>query len=532
MSGRIVLAYAKDRFKPGEKPKDGIGLVSKAFFESLVSVFPKHELIYLDFSEHALLRGMKGVERIFTISQHIDKFVSASKSSEVNLISVNEHALMRRRVRRYARERGIPSSFLEPHDGIRSNLRETNGISNIIAFGSWNTYKSYELLGFNPQKIYAIGWKYWETTRDSRIPGPRKTILCYLGAICVRKGVYEIEALIKLLKTNYSEYKLHLVGFVNNADLRAWILSLVNKYPYNFAWSDKRVHYGEESWLGLRDNVAFAIFPSWEEGLSGCLMDTINLGIPVIHSDRAGLEFAHSFVKDVDFFSDSWLHSMEELIQKGEALWNEISESQKRAAFFQYKGNRGIEKVLARLAVGNLWPTLRVNQDILGENDYSNLSANFHVDSNLPEFILKEREASDQNCIELHTNARSNQTFSFIERLRLSIMVLDRYSEYSALNLALFDGGDVATLKFHKHQNHEKQFRENLNLWVSSYNQGHQPQPVLYKMFRASESIRDMFYLNFRYRPRRFINIVYLKFRKEFQVGKSILFSRTKKPQL
>lgn len=522
MNDKIVLAYAKDRYQRGAVPQDGIGLVSKAFLESLEIVFPKHEIIYLDFSDYASLRGIKGVERIFTISAFIDKFRTISRTSEINLISVNEHALMRRSVKKYSQLRSIPSSYLEPHDGIRSNLQETKGVSNVIAFGSWNTYKSYELMGFDPQRIYAIGWKYWDLTISTKIMGKRRTILCFLGAICVRKGVYELESLVQSLKAIDSEFQINLVGFVVNPDLREWIISLERSYPKNFRWTNERIYYGDSEWKGLRDEVAFAIFPSWEEGLSGCLMDAINLGIPVVHSDRAGIEHSHEFLTKFDFFSSGWVDLVQEMISRGPCFWDEISMFQKRAAFFQYSNNFGIKNALSRLANGTLWPKIRITKGLLSEYEFVEARKSFPLDFVKPEFEYKKGSSPITHSIDLTFINRSFAEFSIIDKFRVATMVLDRYSLFNSLHFSASSDECYSVTKVDKIMSSQDMTPEILQLWVKAYHHGHQMNVISRFLFNLSESIYDFFYLNFSYRPKRYKNSARLKLKKELASRKSV----------
>lgn len=526
MADKIVLAYAKKYWNYGENPKDGIGLVSKSIYESLERVFPDKELVYLDFSEYTLIRGLKGIERVFTISAHIDKFQAIAKSSEINLISVNEHALMRRRVRDYAKRRRIPSSFLEPHDGIRSNLREINGVSNVIAFGSWNTFKSYEMAGFNPHNVYAIGWKYWDSHIASLIPGRRKTILCYLGSICIRKGVYEIEVLLKFLKERHPDYSLHLVGFVNNSELFEWLGVLVTKYNSNFKWTNERINYGEDNWLRLRDNVAFAIFPSWEEGLSGCLMDTINLGIPTFYSDRAGLEFSHPFLNDFDYFSDSWIEKIHLLIEHGQEFWDEIAEHQKRAAFFQYKNNKSIEKTLMRLKSGHLWPKVKLQINDLNQNEAEELTSEYNLEPVNPDYLLESGPRIDENSIKLSFVERNQSEFSTIDKFRMAVMTLDRYSAFNSLYFSLSKTHHATSLFRLETSADSVDCRGAIRLWVPSYHQGHAPNKFFIRLFYFSELVKDFFYLGFDYFPKRYANIIRLKIRKELKRISAFLHMR------
>ena len=234
MQAKIVLVYAKSHWDLGNEPVDGVGLYAKTWYESLVRVFPKHEIIFADFTEARKYRGLKEVDYLFSIPNGMQTFIKAIKPVEANLIAVNEHALLRRRIRRIAKKTGVPKKFLEPHDGVRSFLQETRGVSNVIALGSWNSLKSYEISGFSSKNVFAVGWNYWPKRYEIYSSKSRTRILMYLGSICFRKGVFFVPDILKLLKSKHNGYILNLVGFVNNENLEKWLRNLESEYPENF----------------------------------------------------------------------------------------------------------------------------------------------------------------------------------------------------------------------------------------------------------------------------------------------------------
>ena len=210
---KVVIAYASNFWRPGEDPKDGIGLVAKANYESIVSAFPCHEAIYLDAMEYGKVRGIKDVSALFSISSAIDRFQKICKPDMSTLITVNESALLRRTIKDRARHSGLSMKYLNGHDGIYSNLNEAKNIDFILGFGAWSLFQSYTKIGISSEKIFPIGWHYWETFINKPKNDFGNKIVAYLGAICYRKGVEKIVELVPFLQKNYPTYKLELAGF-------------------------------------------------------------------------------------------------------------------------------------------------------------------------------------------------------------------------------------------------------------------------------------------------------------------------------
>ena len=524
MSSKVVLVYAKRFWDIGKKPIDGVGLYAKMWFDTVSNVFHDNEIVYVDYSEAYKLRGIRDVTRLFSISNSIESFRSAIKPHQTNLIAVNEHAFARRKIREFAHSSGIPRKFLEPHDGIRSNLRETDGVNNVIALGSWNSYKSYELLGYKPQNVYAIGWKYWDNYLNTYESQGRTRILMFLGSICVRKGVYFIEEIVNLLVGKYPDFSLNLVGFVNNKDLEIWLTSLQSRFPLHFEWTNKRIMYGEGDWLKMRKNTAFALFPSWEEGLAGCALDVINLGIPVIHSDRTGLEAAHDFIADLDFFHDGWVDKIAKLISLGQSTWVEIHQNQKRVAFYQDLENDQLSRVLGRLKSGGLWPKVDIDCQIITPEDEKRFDMNFKTSCTDAEFIVRRAISRDSfdSQIMLELKNRNKTQFSPQDRIRASILILDKHSRFK----------EVVTKMVGTTQDSEIVTSWNPSSLSSSSSSGNTGNQVKLTMVAYHHSFRsetlevevvkywqlflDSLYTIFVYQPKRIWLRVIWKLRKEF----------------
>ena len=80
MQAKIVLVYAKSHWDLGNEPVDGVGLYAKTWYESLVRVFPKHEIVFADFTEARKYRGLKEVDYLFSIPNA--NFYQGDKTSQ------------------------------------------------------------------------------------------------------------------------------------------------------------------------------------------------------------------------------------------------------------------------------------------------------------------------------------------------------------------------------------------------------------------------------------------------------------------
>ena len=260
-------------------------------------------------------------------------------------------------------------------------------------------------------------------------------ILFFLGAICNRKGVGLLGDVVRYISSTYPEFRVKLVGLTYNTYWDKYLEDLENSFPENFLWLKTRIAYGNEDWIQLRENVAFAIFPSFEEGLAGCAMDVINLGIPLIHSSKTGLEIAHPFLLNFDFENRDFQEALSRLIQGGESLWMEIYRAQKNAAFFQNSKNDSIIEAVRRSSSDNIWPGLSLegfpaSGDAFSKDVIDFWSANSH----------KYRLGFvDSVCPNLLINYITVSSISTLNKLRIAVFILEKYNNYNSVGFSLLN---------------------------------------------------------------------------------------------
>jgi hypothetical protein len=504
---KVVIAYASNFWKPGESPKDGIGLVAKSNYDGIVKAFPNDEIIYLDASEYSKIREIKDVSALFSISASIDKYRKICKPSLTTLISVNESALLRRTIKDRAKHSNRNHKFLDGHDGIYSNLKEFKDVDFILGFGSWNLFKSYSLTGVDESKVFPIGWEYWNTFEEQPKNEFGKKIVAYLGAICFRKGIDKVIELVIFLNKNFPEYKLELSGFAWNPNWRDELNDLALRFPTNFVWNNQRINYGQKNWLDLKNESCFAIFPSFEEGLSGCAMDVVNLGIPLFHSDRTGLESSHESVFNLNFEDVDWLDRLSNVILGGPTLWSSVAAEQRKAAFHQSSSNRSLERAIQRISEGFLWPRVEISPDIY--SDLKTKDKNFIEKISgrgIPDYSIYSEKANFNSQVNVQYS--DVRPINKIESIQMAIFLAEKYNSFSSLSFMKKNGAALDLFV----SNHLRQSFEPkaINLFMRAYSNRYLANKQSIHFLMARECIYNPIE-RFRYKLKRYLNIILLK---------------------
>jgi hypothetical protein len=506
---KVVIAYASNYWKPGENPKDGIGLVAKSNYESVVAAFPNDDAIYIDAMDYNKIRGVRDVSALFSISSTIDKLQKICNPEISTLITVNESALLRRTIKDRARCSGFSKKYLTGHDGIYSNLNETKNVDFILGFGAWSLFQSYTEIGIDPAKVFPIGWHYWNTFSDKPKKEFGNKIVAYLGAICYRKGIEKIFDVVFFLVENHPSYKLELAGFVWNKYLEQELKDLAFRFPDNFVWKNERIEYGKENWFALEVGSCFAIFPSFEEGLSGCAMDVINLGIPLFHSAKTGIEPSHISIRNLDFESDDWPDVLDEVIKKGPELWSAVALEQRKAAFHQNPNNDSLSRAVQRISNGHIWPKVDTSALTSG---YLDLKGQKFVDSirckTNPDYIISTDFSSSQNVV--NVNYRDLNSMRALESLQMAIYLAEKYNNFSSISFGKESGAafDINVLR----TSQSGPSSEVINLYMCSYSNKYLSNGGSLRYLKLRESISSRIFA-IRYRVTRNLNIIRLKLR-------------------
>ncbi len=507
--GKTVLAYARNYWEPGKLPTDGIGLVAKACYENIVNAYPKNEIIYLDASDYRQLRGIKNVDALFAVSSSIDRFMKICKPETSTLISVNESSLLRRCIRDHARKKGFSAKYLTAQDGIESNLRETKNVDFVLGFGAWSLFKSYTSIGIDPAKVFPIGWCYWSSFEESSLEQFGRKIVAYLGAISYRKGIDRIIELVHYVNEEFPEFWLELVGTVWNPHWKEELNDLRRQFPNNFVWREDRIHYGEKNWLDIKNEACFAIFPSYEEGLSGCAMDVINLGIPLFHSEKTGIEAAHESVSTMDFNSPKWRQQFAQIVSGGSKLWKEVSIEQKKAAFHQNQSNYSLSRAFKRISEGYIWPAASISGKISESAILQQSSFIQQLNrASIPDYKISQNQGAFNDHVKVHY--LNSKSLGEVESVQMALYLAEKYNNFSRV-IFDSDGGsslDLVVENLTPSKSHES--GKAIDLYLREYNNYCLTGVSTVHVLKTREFVRTKIYLIV-YKSKRMLNIFRLK---------------------
>lgn len=403
MTRHIVVSYSLRHYTPHLPIREGIGNVAKTLHESIIANFPEHEIIYTDPSHMDEIGELKNVDWLFTVPRDLVRAKKKFRPSKTVMFTANESALGRFEVWTHSRNLKINRKLLGGHDGIYEDFRE-NRADFIICLGGWNSYVSFLRSGFSPNRIITTGIKYQNPIEEYRSAKSGAYVVWFMGLICVRKGILNLPKILKEIDTYHPNLKIKLVGFTDSKEIQNFILNQFANSKPGHTWINKKIYYGTDDWDVLNKDVALGIFPSREEGLPGCVIDLINLHIPVVYSSRSGLNFVNEELSEIDFGKPKWEKRLSDLLLKKPEFWSDVAEKQEKSAFFAQDDNQ-VDRIIKRLSEGSLWPSFM---------DETNASSDF----------IKTTTKADH--LDLLINYRGPKLSDEL-KMRLLVMELDRH---------------------------------------------------------------------------------------------------------
>ena len=429
---KIVLAYSRYHFDPDKNRSIyGTGYISSNLWKYLHEVYPNHEILFSDYNDSRSVAGLKDVDLFIGLSQNFQTFVKSLKPEIACLWSVNKSSVYRQSIRQAARENRIPSSKLVSEDGINSNIFETLRADYVVTLGGWSNYKSFTDLGMKSNSVYALGIGFL-SDKPMKVYRNGKNILMFMGTLSFRKGLHLVEPMLKLLRKSYPETKLFLVGRTNNAAWQDDILRLQKEFPDNFIWEKRFIEPGTNEWEGIFSQVAFGVFPSFEEGAAGALVQIIHEGVPVLYSDESGFEFTENSIPMTMRDNSEWLQQIENFLLSTVTLRRLILVEQQALLNMNGIGLPQIRRVLTRISQGALWP---------GVVDSSRFIAHKENSTNNEFQVLQNATQHKSQNILSYTGS---EPLSSADLVRLGVMTLDKYP--SLIDLEVSNTGDVETL--------------------------------------------------------------------------------------
>ena len=412
---KIVLSYSRYHFDPKtSKSVYGTGYISSHLWRYLHDVYPRHEIIYCDYNESKSVTGMKNVELFIGLSQNFNKFERFLKPDVSTLWSVNKSAVYRQRIRNSATRNNISRSMLVSEDGIFANISETLRADYVVTLGGWSNYKSFVDLGRPSNSVYALGIGFLNDSPAKKYQAG-KNILMFVGTLSFRKGIHLIEPLLQHLKNIAPDTKLVVIGRSQNDYWQEYFDKLKVNYPQNLLWEQDYLEPGTKRWDDIFSKIAFGIFPSFEEGAAGSLVQMIHEGIPVLFSNESGIEFTQNSIPLTMDNQLDWLGRISELIFSTVSFRESMLREQQYLLESNGIGMPQLKRVLSRISDGSLWPKISDPSNLLKIN--SN-----HGDSEFS--VMTTRNDSFAGSKMIYQGA---QSLDYEDLARIGVMTLDRY---------------------------------------------------------------------------------------------------------
>ncbi len=446
---KIILSYAKSHFDPESAfISDGVGELSNCLWKALKKNFPHDEIIYVDYNDYRDFRNVRDVKLFIGISPNFDKFVRRLKPNMAILWSVNASAYRRRRIIYEARNHGLSRKSLTSEDGIFSNLLETYYADLVIVLGGWENYKSYTEIGMPEDSVFAIGNGYSGQGKLQRLSSG-KDILFFPGNLTFRKGIHLIESLATLLQ-HETGVKLKIVGRTKNIYWSKKIEFLVSKFPEQIQHFPKFYDLNSPEWSRLVAECRFAIFPSFEEGVSAAAAEVIAAGLPLLYSVHSGFEVTKStpfLTMESDKF---WLEQLKKILKMDRDYFLKLLAEQQQLLLRGSESNsKQVERLITRLAErSSIWPNFEiVNEKPLFTNPQTSPNQFIEYQVNILENDL---DRGQHQVVDIS----SKNTIHELEMIKIGVLLMDRYFSIDRLLVRKFE--DASKTVFISRANIEK----------------------------------------------------------------------------
>jgi hypothetical protein len=421
---KIILSYSGLHFNPvNKKWFDSAGFLSLNLFESLSEIFYRDEIIFTDHKDYKNFIGVKDVKLLIGVSLNLDDFAKIAKPDKTILWAVNKSAKDRLLIREEARNRNLPIKSLTHSDGIFSNLRETKYADYVLGIGGWSNYKSFVDNGMSPTSVYMIGASTMGNSNFYQYRGGENILFC-AGSLSFRKGAHLILPILNLLKS-LGNTKLIVVGKSNTKYWQEQMETLKILFPLNFEFTSEKLDFNSKVWRNIIASCQFAIFPSFEEGITGTAIDVVAAGLPLLISNEVGIEFTENTPILTMNSNDEWLIAIQEMLDRSFFEKKDLLSEQQKLARSGGMQMPQLKRMLSRIAKDNFWPSFDYNSS----ND---ISLN-KVKPIFPEFIVND--GSEDNNYSLDLQKLGSLPMSEDDYIRLGIMTLDKLIHIRKINV-------------------------------------------------------------------------------------------------
>lgn len=230
------------------------------------------------------------------IATNFDKIARQLKDCQKIMFAVNAAPVQRQQIVGKALIQGISISALQSEDGIYSFQNKGNLSNSILLLGNSASAKNYRNFVNESKPVIPITVTFSHTLKNPGELG--NDILYYPGTLSVRKGITVIAEFLRILNEVEPQRKIILVGRTKNQSLHKKVQKLADKFPNQLDWYEEFMDEDSNEWNTILAKTAFAVFPSFEEGIPATVGELVSSGIPVLYSDMCGLNFPH----DTEYF--------------------------------------------------------------------------------------------------------------------------------------------------------------------------------------------------------------------------------------
>lgn len=292
-SSLCVILYSLNHFNPErDVPLSGssAGRIARQVYEAAISS-GTHRVIYVDAFDSKTWPDEKP-DLIIAIIDNLKLAIRTLQPNRILGIAVNYHPLDRVNLVYSAKHLGISWRNLVPSDGIYQEHSSLKYLDQLMIVGNRGTELSFSrrLPGVRTRLThYKLSLRDHPLKRELMRSSPVINVLFLMSAIGFRKGADLVfESLRGMPRMDEPRILFHIVGAPSNGFWANELdkISLGRNDIILHGWMDNK----GDAFRDLLASTDLAVFPAREEGLLGALLESIDHGIPSLHSPYVGLD--------------------------------------------------------------------------------------------------------------------------------------------------------------------------------------------------------------------------------------------------
>lgn len=292
-SSLCVILYSLNHFNPErDVPLSGssAGRIARQVYEAAISS-GTHRVIYVDAFDSKTWPDEKP-DLVIAILDNLKLAIRTLQPNRILGIAVNYHPLDRVNLVYSAKHLGISWRNLVPSDGIYQEHSSLKYLDQLMIVGNRGTELSFSrrLPGVRTRLThYKLSLRDHPLKRDLMRSSPVINVLFLMSAIGFRKGADLVfESLRGMPRMDEPRIVFHIVGAPSNEYWACELdkVSLERNDIISHGWMDNKGN----AFRDLLATTDLAVFPAREEGLLGALLESIDHGIPSLHSNFVGID--------------------------------------------------------------------------------------------------------------------------------------------------------------------------------------------------------------------------------------------------